>query len=122
MRGDFVSFNTIGLLYLIAMFDKLPTDTPAQYLGGHAAYVLSGGERDNDMGQKEYAFVLNEACGLARVPVGASDGRANQKAVPVDEAGDDALGPDEYTSTVFNDEIAAWTDEIIQHAETPDSE
>lgn len=104
------------------MFGEVPTDVPAHYLGGHAAYILSDGERNEDMGQQDYAFVLNEIAGLARVPTGEEDERATQKVVSVEEAGDDALAPDEYTSNIFGSEVEAWADYALDTVETPDAE
>lgn len=104
------------------MFGDIPTDVPAQYLGGHAAYLLSDGDRDDDMGQQEYTFVLNEIAGLARVPTGDEDKRATQKVVSKEEAGGDALAPDEYTSNIFGKEVQAWADHALDGVETPETE
>lgn len=104
------------------MFGDVPTDVPAHYLGGHAAYILSDGDRDGDMGQQDYTFVLNEIAGVARVPTGDEDQRASQTVVPKEEAGEDALAPDEYTSNIFGSEVEAWADNALASVDTPDSE
>lgn len=91
------------------MFSDIPDDVPEQYVSGAAAFVLSGGERHDNMSQSDYAFVLNELTGHARIETGDEDKRASQKLVPkTDVDGGDALAPDEYSSNTLGDEARAW--------------
>lgn len=99
------------------MFDEIPDDVPEQYLSGAAAFVRSGGERHDNMSQAEYSWVLNELTGHARVEIGDEDKRATQKLVPADEAGSDALAPDEYSSNVLGAEVRAWADWAMDHSD-----
>lgn len=90
------------------MFEDIPDDVDPEYLTGAAAFVRSGGETVENVGAKDFAYVLNELVGIARVPVDDEDSRASQKVVPRDEAGDDALRASDYTSNVFEAETRAW--------------
>lgn len=97
-------------------FEDLPTDVPAQYLTGASRFVVSGGDDTGGMEKQDFAWVMNEACGLARVP-DDTDGRGNQKLVSVDEAGDDALPASEYTANTFAEEMVAWAGYIIENTD-----
>lgn len=100
------------------MFENIPDDVPEQYLSGAAAFVRSDGERHDGTSQADYAWALNEIVGLARVSVDDDDARATQEVVTANEAGDDALAPDEYSSNVFGSEVREWAEWAMDHAET----
>lgn len=104
------------------MFDNIPDDVPELYLGGAAVFVLSGGERSDDMSQQDYAYVLNELTGYARVAVGDEDKRASQQVVPREEAGDDVLAPDEYTANVFGEEVKNWAQWAMDQSDEIDTD
>lgn len=91
----------------MSILSEVPDDVPAEFLSGVAGFVMSDGEKTEGMGKRDYAYVLNQLTGLERVPA-AEDGRASQDVVPADEAGDEAIRPDEYTNTVFESEIQQW--------------
>jgi hypothetical protein len=94
-------------------FDDLPTDVPAEYLTGFAGFVLSGGEKAENMDKQDYVYVLNQVAGVDRVE-GNGEGRATQEIVSTDEAGDDALGAHEYTNNIFQQELEAWARHALQ--------
>lgn len=103
------------------MFDNIPDDVPEQYLNGAAAFVRSGGERDEDVSGQGYAWILNQIVGNARIESSDdNDARARQKVVPIEEAGDDALAPEEYTNNVFNSETESWAKFAMDSVESDD--
>lgn len=104
--------------YQLDMFEDIPDDVPEQYVSGAAAFVLSGGERHDNMSQSDYAFVLNELTGHARVATGDDDQRATQKLVPKGEVDDgEALAPDEYSSNTLGAEARAWAQWVMDHSD-----
>lgn len=104
------------------MFDNIPDDVPEQYLSGAAAFVRSAGERHDNMSQSDYAWAINELTGHARVLTGEENARATQKHVSAEEAGDDALAPDEYSSNILGAEVRAWAEWAMDHSEDFDSD
>lgn len=100
------------------MFEGIPDDVDEQYLSGAAAFVRSDGDVVENVGSKEFAWVLNEIVGLARVPADDEDSRASQKVVPKSEAdADDVLRASDYTSNTFEAETRAWAQFALEHAE-----
>lgn len=102
----------------VAMFDSIPSDVPAQYLSGAAAFVAAEGDYDGNLEKGDLAFILNEANGIARVPAN-DDGRANAQVVSKDSDGfdqSDALGPEEYSSNIFEAELEAWAESAVAEA------
>lgn len=94
------------------MFENIPEDIEAQYLSGAAAFVRSNGDISDGVGKQDFMFILNEFCGLARVE-SSDDGRRSQSVVPIEEAGENKLAASEYTTTVFEGELEAWTREMM---------
>lgn len=104
------------------MFENIPTDVPAEYLSGVAAFVSSDGERTEEMGKNDYIYVLNQVAGIERVPAD-DDGRARQKVVPAGEAdSDDVLTQEDYTNSVFEAEAKAWATELLSASDSDDSD
>lgn len=107
------------------MFDNVPDEgeVDEQYLGGIALFVQSGGELVEDMGKQDFAYALNELCGIARINVNDEGSRASQRVLPADEVDEDEkLRASEYTSTVFERETKEWATELLQATYVEDEE